>query len=85
MLILELTAQQMYVEYIMGTSAPQSAWTVVGLGLRYCIELGYHRQRPGEKPSVEREMQKLSFWSLLSFDRLLSLYNGRPPFMREDE
>lgn len=71
-------------DYLLGTSAPQACWTVVGLGMRYAVELGYHRRRPGP-PNEETEQQKRVFWCLYKLDRHLSLYYGRPFCIRDEE
>ncbi|KAF8877341.1 hypothetical protein CPB85DRAFT_1343875 [Mucidula mucida] len=47
-------------EFVMGTSMPQSSWTMIGLGIRYSIEMGVHRHRPG-RPSAETELKKRAF------------------------
>ncbi|KAK0432974.1 fungal-specific transcription factor domain-containing protein [Desarmillaria tabescens] len=70
----------------MATSVPQFSWTVIGLGLRAAVEIGLHRQKPkGHKPTVDDELKKRSFWALVTFDRLLSLYLGRPITIQEEE
>lgn len=77
-------ALQLAATYLLGTSAPQSGWAILGLGLRYAIELGYHRHIPG-KATVDSELRKRAFWSLLLIDRHASLYSGRPFGIRDEE
>ncbi|KAK0204125.1 fungal-specific transcription factor domain-containing protein [Desarmillaria ectypa] len=70
----------------MGTSVSQFSWTVIGLGLRSAVEIGLHRQKPkGHKLTVDDELKKRSFWALVTFDRLLSLYLGRPITIQEED
>ncbi|KAG7448426.1 uncharacterized protein BT62DRAFT_929520 [Guyanagaster necrorhizus] len=71
-------------EFLLATSSPQSAWTMIGLGIRYGVEMGVHRQRP-EKPSYETELSKRAFWGLYLLDRHLCLYHGRPPAIRDED
>ncbi|KAK0432790.1 fungal-specific transcription factor domain-containing protein [Armillaria borealis] len=74
------------VMYTFGTSVPEFTWMVVGLGLRYAVEIGLHRKKPkGHKPTVDDELKKRSFWALVTLDRLLSLYEGRPIMMQEED
>ncbi|PBK68226.1 hypothetical protein ARMSODRAFT_211562 [Armillaria solidipes] len=74
------------VMYTFGTSVPEFTWMVVGLGLRYAVEIGLHRKKPkGHKPTVDDELKKRSFWALVTLDRLLSLYEGRPIMIQEED
>ncbi|KAK0451180.1 fungal-specific transcription factor domain-containing protein [Desarmillaria tabescens] len=74
--------------YTLGTSVPEFSWMVVGLGLRYAVEIGLHRKKPrakGHKLTVDDELKKRSFWALVTLDRLISLYDGRPLMMHEED
>ncbi|KAK0217367.1 fungal-specific transcription factor domain-containing protein [Armillaria nabsnona] len=71
-------------EFLLATSSPQSAWTMIGLGIRYGVEMGLHRQRP-ERPTYETELSKRAFWGLYVLDRHLCLYHGRPPAIRDED
>ncbi|KAF9018135.1 hypothetical protein BDZ89DRAFT_357526 [Hymenopellis radicata] len=71
-------------EYILGTSAPQAGWAVIGLGMRLAVELGYHRHRP-QRPTVQSESEKRVFWILHFLDRHVSLYHGRPFCIRDED
>lgn len=70
--------------YLLGSSSPQSGWPIIGLGLRYAIELGYHRHIPG-KATVDSELRKRAFWAMFFIDRHSSLYAGRPFGIRDEE
>ncbi|KAK0442224.1 fungal-specific transcription factor domain-containing protein [Armillaria borealis] len=72
--------------YAIGTSIPQFSWTVTGIGLRSAIEIGLHRRKPeGHKSTADDELKKRSFWALIIFDRLTSLYIGRPTMVQEED
>ncbi|KAK0441743.1 fungal-specific transcription factor domain-containing protein [Desarmillaria tabescens] len=72
--------------YAIGTSIPQFSWTMIGIGLRSAIEIGLHRRKPeGHKLTVDDELKKRSFWALVVFDRLTSLYIGRPTLVQEED
>ncbi|KAK0184811.1 fungal-specific transcription factor domain-containing protein, partial [Armillaria mellea] len=74
------------VVYAFGSTAPEFTWMIIGLGLRYAVEIGLHRKKPkGHKPTVDDELKKRSFWALVTLDRLLSLYEGRPIMMQEED
>ncbi|KAK0204269.1 fungal-specific transcription factor domain-containing protein [Desarmillaria ectypa] len=72
--------------YAIGASIPQFSWTVIGIGLRSAIAIGLHRRKPeGYKLTVDDELKKRSFWALIMFDRLTSLYIGRPIMVQEED
>ncbi|KAK0488394.1 fungal-specific transcription factor domain-containing protein, partial [Armillaria luteobubalina] len=78
--------QTLAVVYSFGTCVPEFTWMVVGLGLRYVVEIGLHRKKPkGHKSTVDDELKKRSFWALVTLDRLISLYKGRPIMMQEED
>ncbi|KIY65392.1 hypothetical protein CYLTODRAFT_356919 [Cylindrobasidium torrendii FP15055 ss-10] len=60
------------------TSNPMASWTIIGLGLRYAVELGFHRHQSNEPRTIESEVSKRLFWLLLFYERATCLYNGRP-------
>ncbi|KAG9101474.1 hypothetical protein FRC06_002988 [Ceratobasidium sp. 370] len=65
---------------------PHNAWIIIGLGLRSAQDVGMHRRRvppPGETLSVEDEMKKRAFWTLLCLDRLAGLQMGRPSAIQD--
>ncbi|KAJ3813080.1 fungal-specific transcription factor domain-containing protein [Lentinula aff. lateritia] len=70
--------------YLMGTSASDSMWTIVGLGIRIAQDMGLHRKkkRRPEGPlnwrTLKSELCTRAFWVLLNFDVILSLSFGRP-------
>ncbi|KAJ7106878.1 fungal-specific transcription factor domain-containing protein [Mycena crocata] len=61
-----------------GSNATERCWTLISVGLRLAQDVGAHRrQGPAEKPSVERELWKRAFWSLVYMDRMASAIMGR--------
>ncbi|OAA80695.1 Transcription factor [Akanthomyces lecanii RCEF 1005] len=57
-----------------------SIWHLLGVTLRLCIELGYHRKcdtAPYEDPYT-MELQKRFFWCTYCFDRMVSIMSKRP-------
>ncbi|KAH8678294.1 fungal-specific transcription factor domain-containing protein [Xylariales sp. PMI_506] len=61
------------------------AWTLVGLAMRLCIELGFHRRKRTKSPSVKSEIEKRLFWSCYYLDRELSISLGRPPSISDHD
>lgn len=70
--------------YAMGSSAPQTNWTMIGVGMRYALELGLHRKHQG-KLTAEAETRKRVFWTLVFVDRHISLQFGRPFAINDEE
>ncbi|PVH99770.1 hypothetical protein DM02DRAFT_468178, partial [Periconia macrospinosa] len=52
--------------------------TLVGIAMRLCIELGFHRRKRIKSPSVKSESEKRLFWACYYLDRELSVSLGRP-------
>lgn len=52
--------------------------TLVGLAMRLCIELGFHRRKRLSSSSVKMEREKRLFWTCYYLDRELSASLGRP-------
>ena len=54
--------------------------------MRLLIEKGAHRRKgPEIKPSVEEELHKRAFWTLIVYDRLMSCFLGRPTAIQDEE
>jgi hypothetical protein len=55
---------QLAVMFLQGTSAPHSAWTVAGIGIRIAQDVGAHRRKVyrGGQGSIEDELWKRAFW-----------------------
>lgn len=52
------------------------AWTLAGLAVRFCIELGLHRKSVQNQVSMDSELNKRIFWSCYYLDRELSVALG---------
>ncbi|KAJ7494849.1 fungal-specific transcription factor domain-containing protein [Mycena galericulata] len=66
------------VHFLLGSSASQASWMLVGIGLRLAQDAGAHRRpSPVQAPSVERELWKRAFWVLLYMDSYVSGLMGR--------
>lgn len=52
------------------------AWAIVGLAVRLCIELGFHRKPATGEVSIARELQLRIFWSCYYLDRGISVALG---------
>lgn len=59
-----------------GASSP-GAWTMAGLAMRLCIELGMHRKSPKSERTIETELEARIFWSCYYLDRGLSVALGK--------
>ncbi|KAL0577502.1 Gypsy retrotransposon integrase-like protein 1 [Marasmius crinis-equi] len=72
--------------YTFGTPCPSLAWTIVGIGIRRAVEMGAHRRMPdGHKPTVNDEQKKRIFWVLITADRLICNFLGRPSAIRDED
>ncbi|KZV61662.1 hypothetical protein PENSPDRAFT_618879 [Peniophora sp. CONT] len=62
------------------------AWIHAALGVRLALDIGAHKRRAyGTMPSVEDELYKRAFWTLVFFDRTLSGSMGRPSSIQEED
>ncbi|KAK7027746.1 Zn(2)-C6 fungal-type domain-containing protein [Favolaschia claudopus] len=64
------------IQFLEGT-APQANWTLVGVGIRMAQEVGAHR-RQAAPHTPAKELWRRAFWTLVSYDRLISCALGRP-------
>ncbi|KIY74410.1 hypothetical protein CYLTODRAFT_385266 [Cylindrobasidium torrendii FP15055 ss-10] len=84
--ILDLQFCVLATMYSLSTSAPQTSWTMSGLGLRFMIEIGCHRrQTTGKTVMFEDEMCRRLFWTLLEYERVICLFLGRPSYIRDED
>ncbi|KAI5890629.1 uncharacterized protein SCHCODRAFT_02690565 [Schizophyllum commune H4-8] len=71
---------------VFGTSAPQSAWPILGISIRYCQEMGIHRKSADPHfVNNENEHWNRAFWSLVTSDRIVSSFLGRQPCISADD
>ncbi|GLB37611.1 putative fungal specific transcription factor [Lyophyllum shimeji] len=74
----ELQALCLAVLYAQATSQPETCWVMVGIGIRYAQDVGAHRKKPNQKPSVENELWKRCFTILMTIDAIVCAFLGRP-------
>lgn len=62
------------------TRAPRDpgAWTYIGLAVRLCIELGFHRKHHEQIPTLQNELEKRRFWTAYFLERDICIAIGRP-------
>lgn len=53
-----------------------TAWTLAGLAVRLCIELGLHRKSCDNKITMEKELEIRLFWACYYLDREMSVALG---------
>lgn len=60
-------------------------WIDIGSGLRLAQDVGAHRRKPITWPTSKNEMWTRAFFVLLSIDRTLGFFGGRPTSMLDEE
>ncbi|KAJ3712064.1 fungal-specific transcription factor domain-containing protein [Lentinula raphanica] len=73
------------VQFLQGSSAPHSCWTMVGIGIRLAQDVGAHRRKADKPLTVENELWKRAFWVLVCMDRLFSTGLGRPCAIQDED
>ncbi|PPQ66905.1 hypothetical protein CVT24_008520 [Panaeolus cyanescens] len=74
------------VQFLQGSSAPQSCWTMVGIGIRQAQDVGAHRRKVHDRPhTVEDELWKRAFWVLVCMDKMISAALGRPCAIQDED
>ncbi|KAF8813792.1 hypothetical protein BYT27DRAFT_7180557 [Phlegmacium glaucopus] len=72
--------------YLLGTSLPNAAWSLLGLSVRLAIERGIHRRRSSSKnPEAEEELLKRSFWCLVCIDCMTASFLGRACLLMDED
>ncbi|KAG8702477.1 hypothetical protein FRC11_011454, partial [Ceratobasidium sp. 423] len=61
--------------YFCGSSATYGAWVTIGAAIRMMQDIGSHRRKAQQ--TLESELHKRCFWTMLLFDRLHSFHFGR--------
>ncbi|KAF8600344.1 hypothetical protein BDV93DRAFT_496813 [Ceratobasidium sp. AG-I] len=67
--------------FLFGTSAHHGTWMVIGNAIRIMQDIGCHRKKA--VVSIENEIHKRCFWSMLLCDRLLSVTLGKPAAIQD--
>lgn len=71
---------QLAVQFLQGSSAPQSCWTMVGIGIRLAQDVGAHRRKVHQRAlTVEDELWKRAFWYTIQILRGHTLICAQGP------
>ncbi|KAH9847217.1 fungal-specific transcription factor domain-containing protein [Lenzites betulinus] len=72
--------------FLQGTSAPQACWTIIGIGIRMAQDVGAHRKKVySATPTMEEELWRRAFWTLVAMDRHASFALGRPCAIQDED
>ncbi|KAF8226986.1 hypothetical protein L208DRAFT_1406132 [Tricholoma matsutake] len=82
----DLQFHSLAVQYLLGCSAPQQCWVMIGIGIRVAQDVGAHRRKyKSENITVEDELWKRAFWVLICIDRIVSSSFGRPSAIQDED
>ncbi|KAJ7840058.1 fungal-specific transcription factor domain-containing protein [Mycena olivaceomarginata] len=73
----DIQAYGLAVQFLHSTSDLRLAWVVAGFGLRLAQDIGFHRHKFSDPISIDEELEKRAFWTLLYLDTQLSGALGR--------
>lgn len=60
-------------------------WTMIGLAVKLCISLGFHRKSCTSDLGLSTELDKRLFWTCYVLDREITLTMGRPPSLSDHD
>ncbi|KAK0457720.1 fungal-specific transcription factor domain-containing protein [Desarmillaria tabescens] len=76
----------LFAQFMLGSSAPHLCWTIASIGLRSSLEAGLHRRKVNyANPTIESELWKRAFWTLVYIDRQISAFLGRSCCLFDEE
>lgn len=76
----------LFAHFVLGSTVPHLCWTVASVGLRTSEEAGIHRRKVKyATPTVEGELWKRAFWTLVYLDRQSSAFLGRSCCLFDEE
>ncbi|KAF9479050.1 hypothetical protein BDN70DRAFT_985124 [Pholiota conissans] len=84
----ELQLQALYVLFAQSSETPHGIWAQIGLAVRLSQEVGAHRRRrktSDAQPNAEEELWKRAFWVVITLDRHISSFSGRPCALQEED
>lgn len=82
----DLQTYALVAHYLQATSAPHSAWTVIGIGIRCAQDIGIHRKKIYKgSMTLQDEQWKRVFWCLITLDRYVSSALGRPLACQDED
>ncbi|KIM40773.1 hypothetical protein M413DRAFT_446153 [Hebeloma cylindrosporum] len=74
------------IQFLLGSSSPQSSWTMVGVGIRLAQDVGAHRRKMHDHiHTPEDELWKRAFWILVCMDRIVSSSLGRASAIQDED
>ncbi|KAL7280934.1 hypothetical protein ACG7TL_005883 [Trametes sanguinea] len=83
---IDTTPGQLMTMYIQGTTSPQTTWVLIGIGIRKALDVGAHRKSMYKtQPTIEDELWRRAFWTLMFLEIWSSYGLGRPPCIHEEE
>ncbi|KAF9778873.1 fungal-specific transcription factor domain-containing protein [Thelephora terrestris] len=71
--------------FLEGYSPPDKIWVVVSVGLTIMQDVGVHRKSFSSQKTIETELWKRSFWTLIVLSRSLSTLLGRPCALQDED
>ncbi|KAL0564764.1 Gypsy retrotransposon integrase-like protein 1 [Marasmius crinis-equi] len=72
-------------QFYCGSSVPHACWTMVGMGIRLAQDIGAHRRKVSGHMTVEDELMKRAFWTMVLTDYSISAAYGRPCGIQEED
>jgi hypothetical protein len=78
--VLNIQAFLIMIMYSLRCTEGPSAWHLIGLSLRMCIDLGLHRRNLGNQRSnpYREEIKRRVLWTTFGLDRMMAIALGRP-------
>lgn len=76
----------LFAQFVLGSTVPHLCWTIASIGLRSSEEAGIHRRKMKyAEPTIEGELWKRAFWTLVYLDRQSSAFLGRSCCLFDEE
>ena len=67
---------QLVMQFTNTTTTPEHPWLLTSLAIRLCHDIGVHRKGRGN--TIEDELWRRAFWTLVMGDVVVSQIVGRP-------
>ncbi|KAH9926296.1 fungal-specific transcription factor domain-containing protein [Epithele typhae] len=72
--------------FLWSTATPQAAFSVASAGIRLAVDIGANRKMMyNSPPTIEEELYKRAFWSLVAQDWMMAYGLGRPPTIHDED
>ncbi|KAJ8073388.1 Gypsy retrotransposon integrase-like protein 1 [Marasmius tenuissimus] len=72
----QVQAYILVMQFTNTTTTPEHPWLLTSFGIRLCEDIGIHRKGRGN--TIEAELWRRAFWSLIMVDVIVSQIVGRP-------